>query len=68
MARAREYNAKQNKSEKDKYHMISLMWNLWNKTNEQRDKKRRQTKKHSWLYGKNSWVPEGAVGELGDGD
>ena len=25
---AREYNAKGNKSEKDKYHRISFMWNL----------------------------------------
>ena len=31
-----EYNAKQNKSEKDKYQMISLMWNLRNKTEEGR--------------------------------
>ena len=30
-------------SEKDKYHMISLMWNLRNKTNEQRGKKERET-------------------------
>ena len=28
-------------SEKDKYHMISLMWNLRNKTNEQRKKRER---------------------------
>ena len=31
---AKEYSAKQNKSEKNKHHMISLMWNLRNKTNE----------------------------------
>ena len=28
----RVYYAKQNKSEKDKYHVISFMWNLRNKT------------------------------------
>ena len=41
---AKEYNAKWNKSEEDKYHMISLMWNLRNKTNEQRKKRQKQTK------------------------
>ena len=35
---ARVYYAKQNKSEKDKYHMISLMWNLRNKTDEHRQR------------------------------
>ena len=40
MDTAREYNAKQNKSEKDKYHIISLMWNLRNK---QREKNERET-------------------------
>ena len=30
--------------------MISLMWNLRNKTNEQREKKERQTKKHTLHY------------------
>ena len=35
---AREYNTKRNKSEKDKYHMISLICGLRNKTNEQRGK------------------------------
>ena len=29
-----EYYAKRTKSEKDKYHVISLMWNLRNKTDE----------------------------------
>jgi len=33
---ARVYYAKQNKSEKDTYHMISLMWNLRNKIDEHR--------------------------------
>ena len=31
---ARVYYAKQNKSDKEKYHMISLMWNLRNKIDE----------------------------------
>ena len=34
-----ENYSKLNKSEKDKYQMISLMWNLRNKTNEQIEKK-----------------------------
>ena len=34
-----------NQSEKDKYHMISLMWNLRNKTNKQREKKREKRDK-----------------------
>ena len=34
---AREY--KQKKSEKDKCHMVSLMWNLRNKINEPKGKK-----------------------------
>ena len=41
-------------SEKDKYHMIHVefMWNLRNKTNEQRKKKReRQTKKQILHHG-----------------
>ena len=38
---SREYNAKWNKSEKEKYHMISLMWNLRNKTYKQSLKKQR---------------------------
>lgn len=31
---ARVYYIKQNKSEKDKYHMISLMWDLRNEIDE----------------------------------
>lgn len=34
-----------NQSEKDKYHVISLMWSLRNKTNKHRGK--RQTKKQT---------------------
>ena len=37
---AREYFAKWNKLEKDKYHMISLMCSIRNKANDHRGKKR----------------------------
>lgn len=42
MDRAREYAAKYNKSEKEKYHMVLLMWNLRNKQakKKERDKPR----------------------------
>ena len=33
------YYVKQNKLEKDRYHMISLMWNLRNSTDEHREGK-----------------------------
>ena len=40
-----------NQSEKDKHHMILLMWNLRNKTNDHRRKKGRgQTKKQTLNY------------------
>ena len=38
---ARMYYAKRNKSEKDKYHMISLMY-LRNKTDEHRGREKRE--------------------------
>ena len=41
---ARGHYTKRNKSEKDKYHMISLMWNLRNKTDEHEGKKNKITK------------------------
>ena len=42
--------SEKSESDKDKYHiMISLMWNLRNKTKEQRGKKR-QTKKKTLNY------------------
>ena len=42
---AKEYYAKQNKSEKDKYRMISLVCRtLRNKTNKQKGKKRERGK------------------------
>ena len=37
-------------SQKDKCHMISYMWNLRNKTNNQRGKKERQTKEQTLNY------------------
>ena len=37
--RAREHYAKWNKSEKDKYHKISFIYEIWDEINEQRDKK-----------------------------
>ena len=36
---ARDYYAKGNKSEEDKYHMISFMCNLRSKTNEHKKKR-----------------------------
>ena len=36
--------------EKDKYHIISLMWNLRNKMNMQREKRERETKKQILNY------------------
>ena len=42
---ATEYNVKQNKSEKDKYHVISLMWNLRNKTHEHRGREKNKIRK-----------------------
>lgn len=39
----REYNTKQNKSEKDKYPMISFMWNLRKKTNKGNKMRERKT-------------------------
>ena len=39
-------------SEKDKYHMISLTWNLRNKTRKEKKEKRkkREVKKHTLNY------------------
>ena len=37
----RGYYAKRNKSEKDKYHIISPMWNLRSKTDEHRGRERK---------------------------
>ena len=37
-------------SEKEKYHMISLMWNLRNKEMSKGDKRERQTKKYTLNY------------------
>ena len=51
-------------SVKDKYHMISLVWNLRNKMANKGGKKRDRT---------NRWLPErrwrgGGMGEKGEGD
>ena len=60
MDEAREYYAKWKKSEKDKY-MISLMWNLRNKTDEhmgrgrKKEKKGKQTAKDLTIQNKLSW-------------
>ena len=64
---AREYDAKRNMSEKDKQHMISLRWNLRNKTNEHRGKKRereRDKPRNRLLTTENTLrVTRGEVGE-----
>ena len=51
---SRGYNTKRKKSEKDKYYMISLMWNLRNKIGEHtgkrgwgEEKRRKQTTRDS---------------------
>ena len=47
---AREYNAKLNKSEKDKYpYDFTHMWSLRNKTNEQRGEKKREANQEQIL-------------------
>ena len=62
-----------NQSEKDKYHMISLMWNLRNKTNKQREKKKRDKSRNRLLTIENKLMVTrgevgGGMGETGDGD
>lgn len=49
--------------EKDEYHMISLMWNLRNKTDKRKKKKRggKQTIRDSYLENKLR-VDEGKIG------
>ena len=49
---AREYYAKQSKTEKEKYHMISLTWNLRKQTDEHRGKKKKegQSRKQTVSY------------------
>ena len=49
--------SKISQSEKDKYHVISLMWNLRNKTNEQR-KKERETSQETLLKNKRFYLFE----------
>ena len=66
---AGKYNAKWSQSEKDKYHMISLMWSLRNKrTKKKRDK---QKTRLLTLDNKLTVTREDAgngIGETGDGD
>ena len=45
-----ENYAVQNKSDRDKYHMISLVWNLKNKTDEHGGEKRLATIKQTLNY------------------
>ena len=60
--------SKISQSEKDKYHMISLMWNLRNKANKQREKKAQET----LTYRDQTDITRGSMGEglgeIGDGD
>ena len=56
------YYAKQNKSKKDKYHMISLMWNLINKRDEHGEKE----KEGDSTIENKLWVDRGRwVGDMG---
>ena len=68
---AREYDAKQNKSPREKQipYDFTYMWNLRNKTNDQREKKR-QAKKQTFNYKERTDGLQGLGGtrELGDGD
>ena len=60
-------------SEKDKYRIISLMWNLRNKTNEHR-KNKRDKPRNRLLTTKNKLMvireegERGRMGQIGDGD
>ena len=69
----REYNAKWNKSVTKKQipYDHTYMGNLRNKTNEQKQKRQRQTKKQTLNYREqtNWWLAEGeGMGEIGYGD
>ena len=67
-----ESNMLSEKSQKDKYHIISLMWNLRNKTHEQRKKSERQTKNRLFTIENKLMVTRGEViqgmGQVGDRD
>ena len=61
--------SKISQSEKDNHHMISLIWNLRNKTN--KGGKKRQTKKQTLKYKVQTDVYQkgvggGGVGEIGE--
>ena len=61
---ARAYNAKQNKSKKDKYHMISLICGiLRNKTNEQSKKEKDKPRNRLSTTENKLMVTRGEVGE-----
>ena len=60
-------------SEKDKYHIISLAWNLRNEANEQRENKRGARIKKQTLTAENKLMDTGGVvsglmGKRRDGD
>ena len=64
---AKEYNAKRHKSE----NMISLMWNLKNKTNKQREQNNRDKSGSRLLTLQNKLMVTmrgGVLGETGDAD
>ena len=72
---AREYNAKQNKSVRERQipYDFTHLWNLRNKTNKQRRKKEKDTNQETLLTTENKvMVTRGEMGrgmdEIGDGD
>ena len=71
---AREYNAKWNKSVRERQipYDFTHMWNLRNKTNEQREKERGKPRNRLLTIENKLMVTRGEVGggmgEIGDGD
>ena len=59
----REDYAKRNKSEKDKYCMISLICGIY-KTNQMN--KHNKTEAESQIWGTNRWLPEGRGWGVGE--
>ena len=61
-----------NQSERHKYCVISLIWNLRNKTNEQREKKKEDKPRNRLLTIENKVIftrgRVGGMGEIGYGD
>ena len=73
MARAKESNAKQNESVRERQILYDLthMWNLRNKTNEKEKEWERQTKKQILNYRElmaTRGEVDGRMGEISDGD